>query len=67
MAETLDIKQAAEAACHDKCENTWAIYKACEKRLADHNIKDKDCSGYYTEHWACIDRCAYPLYWYKIK
>lgn len=66
LAENLDIKQAAEVACMDKCEPTWAIYKACEKRIE--GVKtEKNCAGYYTDHWACIDKCAVPLYYYRLK
>jgi ubiquinol-cytochrome c reductase subunit 6 len=63
--ELIDPKKVAEAACHEPCLKPFNIYQECAKRVA--GVEGKHCTGYYMDYWKCVDHCATPKYFHKLK
>ena len=65
MSDTPNVKVQAEQACAPKCVTLDQIYQACVERVK--GKEGKHCSGYKMDWIACIDKCAAPIYFPKLK
>lgn len=64
-AEIVDPKPVAEAKCAPQCNKFDQVYQQCVKRIEGQ--EGKHCTGYKMDYWKCIDKCAAPLYFPKLK
>lgn len=63
--EQVNVKVQAEKSCEPKCIKEKTTYDQCVRRIEG---KDgKHCSGYAFDYWGCIDKCAAPKYFPKLK
>lgn len=60
-----DPKPEIEDSCKVECLKLLHTYKACTERIKDD--KDAHCVGQYFDYWACIDKCASPRLFARLK
>ena len=66
----MDVKPAADKACHAPCVAAWVAYEACGARLraraaaGDH---DGTCEPWAHDYWRCVDKCAAPKVFATLK
>jgi len=63
--EIVDPKVVAEEECKPACVKYEDIYNQCAKRIEGQ--EGKHCTGYALDWWKCIDQCAAPKYFPKLK
>lgn len=56
-ADPVDPQPALRAIAHSKCKTEHEHYLACAKRFENGQVEaGKNCGGYYTEYWTCVDK-----------
>lgn len=63
--EPQDPRAAIEEACKPGCSSYLKEYEACTERVKAKG--DGHCSGQYFDFYHCIDKCAAPKVFSKIK
>ena len=69
MSTPVDAKPEIEAKCKQGCQQFVKAYEACAERIQKGEVHHEgaNCSGQYFEMFACIDKCAAPKIFAKIK
>ena len=61
-------KLEVEKACAAGCDKYLQGYKSCQARFNQLNGEtEKDCSPQYLDFWHCVDECAAPKLFAKLK
>jgi len=68
-----DPKPEIEEGCKVGCIKFLSEYKACAERIAKpahggaHGNEPRACVGQYFDYYACIDKCAAPRLFARLK
>lgn len=65
-----DPKPEIEEGCKVECLKAWNEYKACAERIKNEphgHGGPAHCTGQYFDYWACIDKCAAPRLFARLK
>jgi len=65
--EVVDPKAEIENGCKPKCVKHLLAYQACETRIEEDEDGQKHCTGQYFDYWGCVDKCAAPKLFRKLK
>ncbi|KAF3963882.1 hypothetical protein CMV_011772 [Castanea mollissima] len=65
--EPVDQKKYFEELCKPKCVKPLLEYQACVKRIQGDESGHKHCTGQYFDYWSCVDKCAAPKIFSKLK
>ncbi|KAJ4760828.1 Cytochrome b-c1 complex subunit 6 [Rhynchospora pubera] len=65
--EIMDQKKYFEDTCKPNCVRPLRAYQECVERIKDDESGHKHCTGQYFDFWACIDTCAAPRLFDKLK
>lgn len=65
--EPVDIRPEVEEKCRTTCVKQWALYEACVSRVKKDTTGEAHCSGQYLDFWKCVDLCAIPKVFEKLK
>ena len=65
----VDAKPAIEEKCKQSCGEFVKAYDACAKRVSSGEVHHEgaNCAGQYFDLYACVDKCAAPKIFAKIK
>ncbi|KAF5837872.1 ubiquinol:cytochrome c oxidoreductase 8 kDa subunit [Dunaliella salina] len=62
-----DQKPQIEEECKPHCVKQWQEYKACVERIQGDTTGQAHCSGQYFDFWHCVDHCAAPKIFSRLK
>lgn len=62
-----DSKTEIEDACKVECLKELYNYKACIERIKSDESGEAHCTGQYFDYWSCVDKCAAPKLFARLK
>eukprot|EP00276_Gloeochaete_wittrockiana_P002998 CAMPEP_0184656260 /NCGR_PEP_ID=MMETSP0308-20130426/16134_1 /TAXON_ID=38269 /ORGANISM="Gloeochaete witrockiana, Strain SAG 46.84" /LENGTH=66 /DNA_ID=CAMNT_0027093291 /DNA_START=76 /DNA_END=276 /DNA_ORIENTATION=- len=63
--DPVDMKPELEKECHSACKKFWEEYEACSERV--HKVRRGNCAPFFMDYYSCIDKCAAPKIFSKLK
>jgi len=66
-SDPVDSKKEYEKECEPKCSHPAKLYQDCVDRIKVDKTGVKHCTGQKFDFWRCIDKCAAPKIWEKLK
>ncbi|KAL4423424.1 hypothetical protein ABPG77_010002 [Micractinium sp. CCAP 211/92] len=65
--EPVNPQIEVEESCKPQCVKAWLEYQACAERVEKDESGEAHCTGQYFDYWHCIDKCAAPKLFAKLK
>ena len=65
--DPVDVAPSIEEACKPRCMKYLMAYQGCVERVQQDTTGEAHCTGQYFDYWGCIDKCAAPQIFAKLK